>query len=223
MCLPLCLPIAAPAHPIDENLNRYEVQAFVLPAGLRLDLHVLHGGLVAGAAWTRFDRDGDGSLGPAEQAAWAAELAAPVSVAVDGRPAELQPGQGIFPDRELFLTCAQFIALPVAVRAAVPRGGPATVRVAVSPRAGTPVLARVLFVAPASVGLAAQESRGGASSARVSWPAAGEPPDRAPADRLPVDDAPTAGGGRGPIWPALLLVGLTGLLGWRVAARRQPQ
>lgn len=238
------------AHPIDEDILRYEVQVFALTSGLRFDVHLLHGGLAAPAAWGAHDPDGDGALDDLAQQAWAEAIAQDVSVELEGRSCALRPAAWIFPSREAVLTCAQPIAIQVAVDAAAPRQRFVRCRVAVTPRIGKPVLARVLFVAPASVAVRAGPSRGGAAEATIRWPAETEPPDTTlprvtspswfyelpenldfearvpprPGDVNTVAPAPVDRVRRGTVglWPAALLALLAAVAAGAAARRRQP-
>lgn len=225
-----CLSRPGAAHPIDEYYLRYEVQVMLLTRGLRLDVFVLHGGLAAMSSWRARDLDQDLQLSEAEQAAWAQALANQVALTVNGRAASLTVELAEFPDHGAFTTCAAPIVLRAGVDAVPAAGRPIPCQVAVRPDPGYPVLARVSFVAPASVAMTAPEMAPGAAETTVTWPAGGDPdtrlpqltaptwfyeqpeelglaplPPSAPTDRSPVSWAPAARLQTRAPWPAGLL------------------
>jgi len=198
----------------------------LLTRGLRLDIFVLHGGLASLSSWRERDLDQDMMLSEEEQSAWAAALAQQVELTVGGRAEPLTVELAEFPDHADFTTCATPIVIRAGAGSTPAASRPTPVRVAVRPDPGYPVLARVSFVAPATVMMGEPQTAPGAAATVVTWPAGGEPdtrlpqltsptwfyelpedlglqplPPSAPTDRSPVAWAPSAtlqGGGHGP-------------------------
>ncbi|MCC7491660.1 MAG: hypothetical protein IT204_04910 [Fimbriimonadaceae bacterium] len=225
---------ALPAHPIDERFVRYEVQGFVQTGGLRCDLYILHGGMVAAEAWRRHDPRGVFELSPTAQRQWAAELAAAVEVTIDRQPRRLVPDAMVFPGYAAYTECREPIVLRVPLPGPVPRGRPVVIRATVQPAADWPVLARLSFVAPRSLQLVSTERARGAAAVRVIWPRQVTDPDttapeltvpswlwelpesldwpaippRQPTDRVAVAPQPSGRQVGSSLWPAALLGGL---------------
>lgn len=239
---------AAGAHPIDETFLRYEVQALALTDRLRIDLYVLHGGLVADEVWRRHDPDGDFELTPADRQAWGDALVEQLVIQVGGERRAARTDLVVVPDYQAFITCAEPIVIRAPVSGTVPRREPVECRVAVTPTLPYPVFARVSFIAPRAVRLDPLPAAPGAARARLTWPAnqaidtrlpqltlpewfyqlPGELPltpigPGAPTDEMVVRPAPSARLNRPTAaWPALLFLvagGIAAWMGWRRSRR----
>jgi hypothetical protein len=87
----------APAHVIDQYLQSALIT--VAPDGVRVELRMIPGVLVADRVFSLIDSDGNGQLSPSERDAYARRVLQDLLLKLDGEPAKLALLEAQFPSR----------------------------------------------------------------------------------------------------------------------------
>ncbi len=93
----LALQATAVAHVLDEYVQAAQIA--LAPEGVRVELRLTPGALVAERVYALVDVDGDGQISPSEEQAYARRVIEDVALEVDGRRAPLRLKGSEFPSR----------------------------------------------------------------------------------------------------------------------------
>ncbi|HTE18640.1 MAG TPA: hypothetical protein VK689_09715 [Armatimonadota bacterium] len=189
-------PAPARAHPADEASVFHYLWLEAGPGSLSLQHATVVGGLLTQAVWPTIDRDGDRILSAEEQQRYARELAASISLKVDGKPVRWKLEDALYPSRGDFFG-GELAA--VKLRLTAPLGSVSARGSTISVRDDTYVLFKAIFPQPVvrPTTLAAGEPRvsengrlmevtltpGGVTAPQIGAP--GTPEERGQRSRLP--------------------------------------
>ena len=123
----MAIPRTAECHQLDEYLQATRIGVF--EEHLTLEIDLTPGVAIANRVFAAVDRDGDGTLSPAERDQYVRQVIADVAVSVDGRPASIALGRSEWPTWDAMREGTGTIRLEAVVRTGVLDAGRHRVRV----------------------------------------------------------------------------------------------